>query len=58
MSRDGHTLTMLSPAFVDGDLARVVLPLVNLASGTYVVRIDASIGDDRATQQMAFTVSQ
>jgi hypothetical protein len=42
----------------DAQRARIVLPLVNLAPGTYVVRVDATAGDDRATQQVAFTVSQ
>jgi hypothetical protein len=31
---------------------------LNLAPGTYVVRVDATAGDARATQQVAFTVSQ
>jgi VWFA-related protein len=56
-SRDGRTLTTLPSASTDGGRARIVFPLVNLAPGTYVVRVDAAAGDDRATQQLAFTVS-
>jgi hypothetical protein len=56
--RDGTPLATLPVVSPDTQRARVVLPLVNLAPGTYVVRVDASAGDDRATQQVAFTVSQ
>ncbi|HEY7188327.1 MAG TPA: VWA domain-containing protein [Vicinamibacterales bacterium] len=55
-SRNGDTLTELSPASIEAGRARVVLPLVNLAPGTYVMRFDAT-GED-VTQQVAFTVSQ
>lgn len=54
-SRSGDTLTELPLIFIDEGSARVVLPLVNLAPGTYVMRFDAT-GDD-VTQQVAFTVS-
>jgi VWFA-related protein len=57
-SRDGASLATLPLASNDGGRARIVLPLVNLAPSTYVVRIDATMGDERATQQVAFTVSQ
>ena len=57
-SRDGTSLTTLSLASNDAGRARIVLPLVNLAPSTYVVRVDATAGDERATQQVAFTVSQ
>ena len=49
------TLPLLS---TDAQRARIVLPLANLAPGTYVVRVDATAGDEHATQQVAFTVSQ
>jgi hypothetical protein len=57
-SRDGASLTTLPLASNDAGRARIVLPLVNLAPSTYVVRVDATMGDERATQQVAFTVSQ
>jgi hypothetical protein len=57
-SRNGDTLTELSPASIDAGRTRIVLPLVNLASGTYVVRFDATAGGDAITQLVAFTVSQ
>jgi VWFA-related protein len=57
-SRNGDTLTELSLVFIDEGHARVVLPLVNLAPGTYVMRFDATTGGDDVTQQVAFTVSQ
>jgi hypothetical protein len=56
--RNGTPLATLAVASTDAQRARIVLPLVNLAPGTYVVRVDATAGDDRATQQVAFTVSQ
>ena len=56
--RDGTSLAALPVVSTDAQRARIVLPLVNLAPGTYVVRVDATAGDDRATQQVAFTVSQ
>jgi len=56
--RDGTSLMALSVVSTDAQRARIVLPLLNLAPGTYVVRVDATAGDDRATQQVAFTVSQ
>ena len=56
--RDGTSLATLPVVSTDAQRARIVLPLVNLAPGTYVVRVDATAGDDRATQQVAFTVSQ
>jgi VWFA-related protein len=56
--RDGTSLATLPVMSTDAQRARIVLPLVNLAPGTYVVRVDATAGDDRATQQVAFTVSQ
>jgi hypothetical protein len=56
--RDGTSLTALSVVSTDAQRARIVLPLLNLATGTYVVRVDATAGDDHATQQVAFTVSQ
>jgi len=57
-SRDGVSLTTLPLVSNEGGRARIVLPLVNLAPSTYVVRVDATMGDERATQQVAFTVSQ
>ncbi len=57
-SRDGTSLTTLPLASNDAGRARIVLPLVSLAPSTYVVRVDATMGDERATQQVAFTVSQ
>jgi VWFA-related protein len=57
-SRDGASLATLPLASNDSGRARIVLPLVNLAPSTYVVRVDAAIGDERATQQVAFIVSQ
>jgi VWFA-related protein len=57
-SRTGDTLTELPLTFIDEGRARVVLPLVNLASGTYVMRFDATAGGNAVTQQIAFTVSQ
>jgi len=57
-SRNGDTLTELSPVSIDEGRARLALPLVNLAPGTYVVRFDATAGGDDVTQQVAFTVSQ
>jgi len=56
--RDGTSLTAVSIVSTDAQRARIVLPLLNLAPGTYIVRVDATAGDDRATQQVAFTVSQ
>jgi methionine-rich copper-binding protein CopC len=56
--RDGTSLATLPVVSTDAQRARIVLPLVNLAPGTYVVRVDATTGDDGATQQVAFTVSQ
>ena len=56
--RDGTSLAALPVVSTDAERARIVLPLLNLAPGTYVVRVDATAGDDRATQQVAFTVSQ
>ena len=57
-SRDGTALVALPLASTDAGRARIVLPLVNLAPSTYVVRVDATMGDERTTQQVAFTVSQ
>jgi VWFA-related protein len=57
-SRDGTSLVTLPLASTEPGRARVVLPLVNLAPSTYVVRVDAAMGDERTTQQVAFTVSQ
>jgi VWFA-related protein len=57
-SRDGSALVTLPVASTEAGRARIVLPLVNLAPSTYVVRVDASMGDERTTQQVAFTVSQ
>ena len=61
-SRDGTSLTTVPLASNDAargrGRARIVLPLVNLAPSTYVVRVDAAVGDERATQQVAFAVSQ
>jgi len=56
--RDGTSLTAVSIVSTDAQRARIVLPLLNLAPGTYIVRVDATAVDDRATQQVAFTVSQ
>jgi len=57
-SRTGDTLTELSSVSVDARRARIVLPLINLAAGTYVLRFDARAGADDVTQQVAFTVSR
>ena len=57
-NREGTALTALPLASTDDGRARIVLPLVNLAPSTYVVRIDASAGDEHTTQQVAFTVSR
>jgi len=57
-SRNGDTLTELSSVSVDAGRARIVLPLINLAAGTYVLRFDARAGADDVTQQVAFTVSR
>jgi hypothetical protein len=57
-SRDGSALVTLPLASTDAGRARIVLSLVNLAPSTYVVRVDATMGDERTTQQVAFTVSQ
>src|SRR5262245_4361530 len=51
-SRDGTSLTTLPLASNDAGRARIVLPLVSLAPSTYVVRVDATMGDERATQQV------
>jgi VWFA-related protein len=56
--RTGTSLMALPVVSTDAQRARIVLSLVNLAPGTYVVRVDATAGDARATQQVAFTVSQ
>ena len=45
-NRDGTTMTTLPLTSIQGGRARIVLPLVNLAPGTYVVRIDASAGGE------------
>lgn len=56
-NQEGQPLAPLELASMDGR-ARVVLPLASLAPSTYVVRVDARAGDDEASQQVAFTVSQ
>jgi len=56
--RDGNALVTLPFASTDAGRGRIVLPLTNLAPSTYVVRIDAAIGDERTTQDVAFMVSQ
>lgn len=57
-NQGGQPLAPLELASMDGGRARIVLPLASLALSTYVVRVDARAGDDEATQQVAFTVSQ
>jgi VWFA-related protein len=57
-NQDGQPLAPLPLTSMDGGRARVVLPLASLAPSTYVVRVDAKSGDDEASQQVAFTVSQ
>jgi hypothetical protein len=57
-NRDGNAITALPLTSAAEGRARIVLPLANLAPSTYVVRVDASAGDERVTQQVAFTVSQ
>lgn len=57
-NRNGTSLATLPLASNDAGRARIVLPLVSLAPSTYVVRVDATVGDEHATQQVAFTVSQ
>ena len=57
-SRDGATLATLTVLSSAAGRARIVLPLTNLAPGTYVVGLDATAADERASQKVAFTVSQ
>jgi VWFA-related protein len=56
--RDGSTLMTLPLSSSDQGRARIVLPLTSLAPSTYLVRVDATSGDEHASQQVAFTVSQ
>jgi VWFA-related protein len=55
-NRDGSAMATLAVTAADGHTARVVLPLVNLAPGTYLVRIDAEADDAQASEQVAFIV--
>lgn len=55
-NRDGSTMATLPVTAANGRTARVVLPLVNLAPGTYLVRIDADATDAQASEQVAFIV--
>jgi hypothetical protein len=57
-NREGTPLAALPITSTGGGRARIVLQLTNLAPSTYVVRIDASAGDEHTTQQVAFTVSR
>jgi VWFA-related protein len=57
-NREGKVLAPLPLANADGGRARIVLALASLAPSTYVIRVNASLGDEVRNQQVAFTVSQ
>jgi VWFA-related protein len=57
-NQQGGTLAALAVTSTEGGRARIVLPLSNLAPGTYLVRVEASAAEEQATQDVAFTVQR